>query len=35
VSEEAYVPGILLAIRRVMELDRLVVGLENLLPFEG
>ncbi|MDR5709044.1 MAG: 4-hydroxy-tetrahydrodipicolinate reductase [Armatimonadota bacterium] len=34
-GEEAYLPGVLLAIRRVVELDRLVVGLENLLPLEG
>ncbi len=31
VGEEAYLPGVLLAIRRVGGLDRLVVGLENLL----
>lgn len=31
VGEEAYMPGVLLAIRRVVALDRLVVGLEELV----
>ncbi len=30
-SEESFMPGLLLAIRRVGGLDRLVVGLEHLL----
>ncbi len=30
-TEESFMPGLLLAVRRVMELDSLVYGLENLL----
>jgi len=30
-NEESFMPGLLLAVRRVMELNRLVYGLENLL----
>ncbi len=30
-SEESFMPGLLLAVRRVMSLDRLVYGLEHLL----
>lgn len=31
ISRESFVPGVLLAVRRVMELDELVFGLENLV----
>ena len=30
-SRESFMPGVLLAVRKVGELDGLVVGLENLL----
>ena len=30
-GREAYMPGVLLACRRVMTLDRLVVGLDQIL----
>ncbi|HXG42615.1 MAG TPA: 4-hydroxy-tetrahydrodipicolinate reductase [Dehalococcoidia bacterium] len=33
-SRESFVPGVLLAVRRVLELDGLVVGLEALLGLE-
>lgn len=31
ISRESFMPGVLLAVRRVMGLDRMVVGLENLI----
>ena len=31
VSRECYMPGVILAVRRVSQLEGLVVGLENLL----
>ncbi len=31
ISRESFMPGVLLAVRRVGELDGLVVGLEKLL----
>jgi 4-hydroxy-tetrahydrodipicolinate reductase len=31
VNEESFMPGMLLAVRRVMELRGMVYGLENLL----
>jgi len=34
-GRDSFMPGVLLAVRRVMELDRLVVGLEELLGLEG
>jgi len=34
-SRESFIPGVLLAVRRVMELEGLVVGLEPLLGLEG
>lgn len=34
VNEESFLPGVLLAVRRVVTLDALVVGLENLLGKE-
>jgi 4-hydroxy-tetrahydrodipicolinate reductase len=34
VNEESFLPGVLLAVRRVVTLDSLVVGLENLLGKE-
>ena len=31
ISRESFMPGVLLAVRKVGELDGLVVGLENVL----
>ncbi len=33
-SRESFIPGVLLAVRRVLELDELVVGLEGVLGLE-
>jgi 4-hydroxy-tetrahydrodipicolinate reductase len=33
-SRESFIPGVLLAVRRVMELEELVVGLESILGLE-
>ncbi|NLY50116.1 MAG: 4-hydroxy-tetrahydrodipicolinate reductase, partial [Firmicutes bacterium] len=31
ISRESFVPGVILAVRKVMDLDSVVYGLENLL----
>ncbi|MCK5430799.1 MAG: hypothetical protein KAI94_15070, partial [Anaerolineales bacterium] len=31
ISRESFMPGVVLAIKKVMKLDKLVIGLDNLL----